>query len=346
MVKYNKGEWAETYVFLKCLSDGKFYVKDSTLSKLINEYEILKLYKENFLKTGEKEFVPLKINKERYIEISEKLLDRIVKSRETTFSIEELEVFSKNEDFSLSKGTSYSKNDLEGVIKDWCKRCSPRLGYSIKSKFSSSATLLNASKHTDFLYKVTGISEQQAKEINQISSSTKLKDRMKKIEEYGGKITFCRVVSNSFKNNLDYIDCGLEKILGEILLKFYMKKATAIEELIKILAEENPLKYVGSNKSDFYKNKMIKFFKEVAFKMMPSKELEEIKSEKQGGILLVDTTGKVSLLDNIYYVEELNEYLYKNLKLETPSATRYKMLELEKDSIGFRFTLNLQIRFK
>ena len=58
MFKYNKGEWSEIYTFLKCLCDENFKVKDSSLENIITNYEILELYKKDYLNENELVFCP------------------------------------------------------------------------------------------------------------------------------------------------------------------------------------------------------------------------------------------------------------------------------------------------
>ena len=80
--------------------------------------------------------------------------------------------------------------------------------------------------------------------------------------------------------------------------------------------------------------------------MMPSKSWDGNESVT-GGIIVTKENGEIVLLDKIYYENELNEYLINNTKLESPSSTRYNMLELkEEENNMISFTLNLQIRFK
>ena len=50
--KLNKGEWAEFYVMLKLLGEGKLYTADKTLKKKIDSYldilKIIRLYSVSF----------------------------------------------------------------------------------------------------------------------------------------------------------------------------------------------------------------------------------------------------------------------------------------------------------
>jgi hypothetical protein len=69
-------------------------------------------------------------------------------------------------------------------------------------------------------------------------------------------------------------------------------------------------------------------------------------NEVNGGIILVTKTGEVYLLDLIYFKNIVDKYLLDNIKLDSPSSTRYKMFDIYKENGKYFFKLNLQIRFK
>ena len=70
------------------------------------------------------------------------------------------------------------------------------------------------------------------------------------------------------------------------------------------------------------------------------------KNTVTGGLLIVQTNGDVVTLDLIYHKDEVNNYLLNNTKLDSPSSSRYHMLELEEKNGKVYFTLNLQVRYK
>lgn len=73
--------------------------------------------------------------------------------------------------------------------------------------------------------------------------------------------------------------------------------------------------------------------------------LEPIRSD----LFTIKEDGNVVLLDSIYHREEVCEFLVNETRLDTPSRTRYHMLELnpvEGMKNTYTFTLNLQIRYK
>ena len=74
---------------------------------------------------------------------------------------------------------------------------------------------------TVFEIKDTVLSDNQIKEINQIDSRSKIKDRIEKIKELSGTLSFRQTESTIFGNNLSLIDSSLPQILAEIVYKFF-----------------------------------------------------------------------------------------------------------------------------
>jgi len=52
------------------------------------------------------------------------------------------------------------------------------------------------------------------------------------------------------------------------------------------------------------------------------------------------------LLDLIYRRNIVDKYLIDNIKLDSPSSSRYGMFDIYKENGKYFFKLNLQIRFK
>lgn len=339
LVKYNKGEWCEIYVFLKGLVDGKFQLMDKYENSLDSYHLVYEIFKKTYNNTKEIGFKPREKDKDLYIFAMNNLFSKIIESNETTFNIPSMEKFAFEQDFSLSKGNSYEKGDLKASIK-FDKIFYPEVLYSVKSKINSSATLLNASTATNFEYQVTNLKNEDIKCINNINTKTKLRDRIYKIKELGGKIKFLDVANETFSCNLDYIDGHLKLILSEILLISYYSHSKKISDLVGILECNNILNANLVQYPRFYKDKIIKFLLEITFNMMPSTPMNSSSNMVFGGILYVYKNGEVFLVDNLSY-KHLGEYLFDNLKLDTPSSTRYNMLNIKDD----KFTLSLQIRF-
>ena len=343
---YNRGEWSEIYVFLQSLAQGYFEVKDASLNTTLDTLKIEHLVRNNYSDTQENSFLPSQLEAKEFEQAANILFNTIANSTLTTFAIQEMECFAKKHDFSLTKANSSSKSDLSGTIYDHSGKISPLLGYSIKSNIRAAATLLNASSHTNFRYQVTGITDSQAAQVNSINTRTKLQDRLWLIQEFGGEVHFKQVDSEAFSNNLRMIDSNLAKVLAEALLLFYTHKKGQFFNIIPLLAQANPLN-LSEPCLQVYEGIIHRFLSRIAFNFMPSKAPSALDNKLIfAGLLLVDNQGKISLLDNIYHADQLYNYLFNNLKFESPSSSRYHMLELRKISNKkYEFTLNLQIRF-
>jgi hypothetical protein len=236
------------------------------------------------------------------------------------------------------KGSSTVKGDLEANILD--NRCSKtiNLKYNIKSNLGSKATLLNASRHTNFIYEVKNIDDEVMKKSNSIKSRKKLLEKCALLLEKGAVFEFIKTESATFENNLKLIDSKLDEILAEMLLLSYEKGEKDIRKLLSLIITDNTSEI-------FYKKKMGDFANAVTFGMRASEAWDGI-NEVNGGIIIVTKKGKVYLLDLIYFKEMVDKYLIDNIKLDSPSSKRYKMFEVYKKNDRYFFKLNLQIRFK
>lgn len=338
-MKYNKGEWAESYAFLKALGDGYFLLIDESFKEL-QKVKILELYKNNFTGNKENIFFPSK----SFTPLAISTLKDILSAKGTTSELKNLENLAKKYDFSISKANSRSKNDLEAKIIDILKRKSPRLGFSIKSFISSMPTLLNASRHTNFSYQIKNVSKEQVLKINSIKTRTKLKDKIAFIKEAGLIIDPKGASMEGFSSNLKRLDGDLEKILSFLLFYSYEKSKKDIKDLLEEIKLSNPLGFKKSELS-FYKEKLLKFLMDIFTHFA---YIKEEKASLFAGVLLVLKDGSLYLLDSIYHKKELESFLLKNLKFDSPSSSRYKMLELKYDKKNntASFTLNIQLRFK
>ena len=66
--------------------------------------------------------------------------------------------------------------------------------------------------------------------------------------------------------------------------------------------------------------------------------------EDFGGMLLVKRDGEV-LFYYLYNMKKFEEYLFNNLRFETPSATRHGFGQVFEEPNGYFIKLNLQIRY-
>jgi hypothetical protein len=136
------------------------------------------------------------------------------------------------------------------------------------------------------------------------------------------------------KNNTTFLD----GILAKMLILSYEENSKDIKVLLSSIISD-------ATSETYYKKKMGDFANAVTFGMRAS-ETWDGTNEVNGGIIIVTKTGEVYLLDLIYFKSVVDKYLIDNIKLDSPSSTRYKMFEIYKENDKYYFKLNLQVRFK
>ena len=164
IIKQNKGEWSELYVFLKLLGDGVLYAADSNLNRIDDLYypliEILRKENEQ-IKHYKKDNINIKITDDtnnlllvlpitEFINKSKLLLDAI-KTSDGTFSVVAIQDFMHKIKCLKVKADSMDKSDITIVLHDCKIYRNETFGFSIKSMLGGSSTLLNAGKSTNFI---------------------------------------------------------------------------------------------------------------------------------------------------------------------------------------------------
>ena len=357
MITGNKGEWSEIYALFKLLGDKELHPGNSEIKKLKNlVYPILRILRTevngNFEYSIEDDIVVISDNKEVFrIPISEfqvraKYLLTEIRRNSGTFSVPDIENFMQSINCLSLKASSSAKTDITIVVHDQRTGLQPSLGFSIKSQLGNPSTLLNAGETTNFIFKIIGlnINQQEIEEINNISSRSKIKDRILEIKNKGGKFEFVKTQRTIFSNNLILIDSLLPQILANVVLNFYSTSHSNTEDLVRLMEYENPLKFDTTDKHLFYSYKIKRFLTDIALGMMPSKVWTG-EYDATGGYLIVKSDGEI-LCYHIYNKNEFENYLLSNTKLETASSSRHGFGEIYEENGQLYFELNLQIRFK
>jgi len=357
MITQNKGEWSELYVFLKLLGDGVLYAADADLNKiedlyyplieiLRNEDEQVKHYVKNSPNIEVKDNagnIILKLPMTEFETKSKILLDAI-KKYDSTFAVPEIEKFMDIIKCTKIKADSTDKSDITLILRD-CKTLRDELfGFSIKSKLGHAPTLLNSGRTTNFIYEITGnLSEEQITEINNISSRNKLRDRLIKIKEWGCKLKFVGNENENFKANLQMVDSAFPLIISEYLIQYYSGNGSLISELTPIIRKINPCNLDTNMPHLYYEHKVKNFLIDIALGMTPARVWTG-EYQATGGYIIVREDGEV-LCYHIYNHNEFHDYLFKNTRLDTPSASRYNFGYIYKENGKNYIKLNLQIRF-
>lgn len=357
MLTGNKGEWSEIYTLLKIISDKKLFAGDSDLKKIESLiFPIIKILRDESNGTYEyayeSDLVIIKGLEEEFripiTEFQEKavlLLSKLKETTSATFSIPEIEAFINSFSCVSLKAKSSVKSDIRIVIHDQRTGTTPELGFSIKSQLGGASTLLNAGKTTNFVYEIenTVLSDNQIQEINGIDSRSKIKDRIEKIKNYSGTLSFRQTESTIFGNNLTLIDRSLPKIIAEIVYLFFTSGHSKTLDLVNEISRLNPLNFNLETNHPFYSYKIKRFLTDIALGMMPSKVWTG-ELDATGGYLVVKEDGEI-LCYHIYNRNEFEDYLLNNTKLETASSTRHDFGTVYNEDSKQFFRLNLQIRF-
>ena len=169
------------------LADKKYKIEDKNILKLLND-EQSKEYDINHLS-----------------EQNKTLLEKILAHKSANGSFEISEIQPLIDDFfdgQKPKGASNVKADLIADVLDTKRIQNFNISYNIKSNLGSPATLLNASRHTNFIYEITGIDDAIMNQSNNITTSKKLLDRCNFLKSQGAVFSFIQTESCIFERNL------------------------------------------------------------------------------------------------------------------------------------------------
>jgi hypothetical protein len=230
--KMNKGEWSELYAILKLLAEGKLYLFNDLLEHNNEFYSILKI---NSLYTIDDNYIYWnndKLNKNQILNKLSVVLDSIKQSKGSSFSLSELSTFLHSKAFT--KANSLMKSDVYLDIKN-DNFIKENVGFNIKSYLGSKPTLLNASKSTNFIYKVINMNDDIMTYVNNINTKNKIRDRVSHLNTFKSNLKFDLVECEIFANNLMKIDSLLPNILSDILLLYYSLILWNVKYLLTIL---------------------------------------------------------------------------------------------------------------
>jgi hypothetical protein len=355
----NKGEWSEPYALLKLLADGKLYLGGENYSKIEGLfYPIIKVirheternvefsYKGNLIVvSGDNLLVEIPILD--FIENATLCFEKIkgVKSRKGSFTIDEIENFLSKFSINKLKAKSTEKKDITIQLEDPNTFFSPSLGFSVKSQLGRPSTLVNASGATQFTYKIvdTILSDDV---IARIDDEEEFSNKIKIIIESGAELVFEQVDNPIFKSNLQTIDYNFDKILSEILLLFYSNSISSENTMVKFVekvSKKNTFGYDLSINSSMYQLIMRKFLTDYALGMTAAKVWKR-EYQATGGYLIVKEDGEL-ICYHFYFMQQFEEYLLNNTKLETPDPHRHKFGKIYFEDGIQKIKLNLQIRF-
>lgn len=355
--KKNKKEWSELLSFVRIIAEQKIILSDENLDPTENYFKVNKVTGNNI----DSEF--LLVNKDK-IEIVNRNIGKVqtlainsvinkdilnnliaaIKKGKRTFAIPEFEVIQNTLGLTVVKlDNSSNKTD---IILDIENETINKVneGFGIKSYLGSKPTLFNASGNTNFIFEVKNLAPEKIDDINNINTRTKLTDRIKAIEQYGGKFHYVAPEKKTLEYNLKMIDLAMPKIIGSILLAFYKKRISAISKIVDHIHEHTDLQdIIQYEDKDWLIHKVKQLLVDILLGFFAGKEWDGTYEAK--GTIVVKETG-IQVAFHIIDIESLKSYLFNHIKLDTPSTTRhrYGKLILENNKKLY-FKLNLQLRF-
>lgn len=357
----NKGEWSEIYTLLKLLGEGKVYAGDCNLNKIQNLFYpiimILRQEKEgNFnYKLQDKDVVIqtsggedlLRISASVFLTEAENLL-KAINENDGTFAVPKIEAFMNSIYCHSLKAKSTDKTDIRIILHDRRTKINSDMGFSIKSQIGGDSTLLNASKATNFNFKICGaaFSDEDIACINSLNSKrNKVIDRVNAIKKKGGKLMFDKIDNQTFRNNLVMLDGDLPSIIANLLLEQLNSGISSLKELTEHITKTNPLGYDTEQASPFYAYKIKHLLTSAALGMMPATAWNG-KCDANGGYLVVKKDGEI-LCYHFYDRNRFEDYLFSNAYLERSSTFRHEYASIIKENDGtLSFKLNFQVRLK
>lgn len=357
MITQNKGEWSELYVFLKLLGSGILYAADADLNKIEDLYyplieilrkenEQIKHYAKNDININIIDDAGNNILALPVAEFEEKavLLLNAIKTSDSTFSVPAIENFMQVIKCSKVKADSMDKSDIMLVLHDCKTYRNETFGFSIKSRLGNPSTLLNPGKPTNFIYEISGnLSQEDIIKINRIDTRAKLRDRLTAIKNKNCKLIFAGLENENFKANLQMVDSAFPLIISEYLFQYYSGNGSLISELTPKVREINPCNLNINLPHLYYEHKVKNFLTDIALGMTPATAWTG-EYQATGGYIIVREDGEV-LCYHLYNHNEFQEYLFKNTRFDTPSATRYDFGYIYEENEKLYIKLNLQVRF-
>lgn len=346
IIKRNKGELSEVYALCKVIFEQIIPYGDINAHATADSIQVLKIHtNQSLIDLQQTQFTVVKNDKQTNYQLADFLtqaeLDQIladIKAGKSTFSStildQKIAILGETKTETNTKGTSLEKGDISLSFLD-NKQLFSEQQTSIKSFLGNSPTLLNASQATNFIYEIQGISANDIDVINAIESRSKIKDRLQKIYELGGYLSFRSCENPTYESTLRKVDSQMPEILAQALLAFFAKRmdnklssfpSSQISDTAK--AEQ-----ITCRLKDFVKSTILGIFPTHAW----NGDLTA------NSILLVNENGELIF----YHTNQdavLKAFFYQHTFFDTPSSTRHRFGSVYFENGKFYFKLNLQLR--
>jgi len=370
--KLNKGEWAEFYVMMKLLGEGRLYTANKLLQKNYQSYlDVLKIIRQEcetqvleyiidetndvvIVKTQDSDTILATMPVSDFNDYAKMLFDGIkdvkgssVPAPDPVCDFAKVIYVSKPKAPAVKalKKQFGGKNDIFIEVRDGQTAIVSIMGFSIKSKFGQNPTLFNAGSSSQYLYKLTGCNDAMMDEFNAITENggrgwSKCKAYL---SDHGISMEFARTQNPIYNDNLFLVRESMAKIMAWCVKDRLIDSPSHFEvmETVERMIAANPLGVPGAR---VYYEKAIKDFLMAGFTGMTAGKEWDGKEQVNGGYIVVMDDGDVICYHSSDR-ESFRDYLYRNTHFEYVSADKYLWSRIIKIDGEYYLPLNLSVRF-
>ncbi len=370
--KLNKGEWAEFYVMLKLLGEGKLYTADKTLKKKFDSYlDILKIIRQEYdtqvleyivdenaecvtVKPQNADTVLAYIPMPEFVKQANDLFNGIKSAKGMSVPApNSVCEFAKVIYVGKPKAPAVKalkkqfggKNDIFIEVRDGQTSIVSVMGFSIKSKFGQNPTLFNAGSSSQFLYQISGCDDTVMPEFNAISDGDRRGWRLckKYITEHNLTLSYYKTQNPIYDENLYLVRESMSKIMAWCVKDRLIDSTedNKVKETVERMIAANPLSV--PNPAVYYE-KAVKDFLMAGFTGMTAACKWDGKEQVNGGYIVVMDDGDV-ICYHSNDRETFRDYLYRNTYFEYVSAEKYNWSRIIKINGEYYLPLNISVRF-
>ncbi len=370
--KLNKGEWAEFYVMLKLLGEGKLYTADKTLKKKFDSYlDILKIIRQEYdtqvleyivdenaecvtVKPQNADTVLAYIPMPEFVKQANDLFNGIKSAKGMSVPApNSVCEFAKVIYVGKPKAPAVKalkkqfggKNDIFIEVRDGQTSIVSVMGFSIKSKFGQNPTLFNAGSSSQFLYKISGCDDTVMQEFNAISDGDGRGWRLckKYITEHNLTLSYYKTQNPIYDENLYLVRESMSKIMAWCVKDRLIDSTedNKVKETVERMIAANPLSVPNPA---VYHEKAVKDFLMAGFTGMTAACKWDGKEQVNGGYIVVMDDGDV-ICYHSNDRETFRDYLYRNTYFEYVSAEKYNWSRIIKINGEYYLPLNISVRF-
>lgn len=372
--KLNKGEWAEFYVMMKLLGEGRLYTANKLLQKNYQSYlDVLKIIRQEcetqvleYIIDEERGCVAIKAQETGFVLASMPIHDFGAYAKMLFDGIKDVKGssvaapdpvcdFAKVIYVSKPKAPAVKalkkqfggKNDIFIEVRDGQTAIVSVMGFSIKSKFGQNPTLFNAGSSSQFLYKLTGCNDLLMEEFNSIRDKngrgwSKCKTYL---AEHNITMDYSHTQNPVYNDNLFLVRESMAQLMAWCVKDRLIDASGNYEvmETAERMARANPLG-VPTASAQIYYEKAVKDFLMAGFTGMTAGKPWDGREQVNGGYIVVMDDGDV-ICYHSNDRESFRDYLYKNTYFEYVSADKYVWSRITKINNEYYLPLNISVRF-